>query len=132
MVVIHNFHDRLLSISSWPAGTVLEKKAEVSKGSGSGETLTAGSHSGKEKEAPMFERQKGESVRDFFDRVDVEANVRIMESYRANRKMSDRRKRYFRSQSCMPWHEPPLLLVDKSSNTELLAGYMSVLVFVCV
>ncbi len=68
----------------------------------SGETLTAGSRvKGEEvgKEGPMFERRRGETVRAYFDRIDVEANARIMESYRTSRKKSDRKKRY--SSMCM-------------------------------
>ena len=49
-------------------------------------------HGGRKKEEPMFQRRKGESLKAYFERIDVESNARIMESFRKNRKMSDRRK----------------------------------------
>ncbi len=84
-------------------GTTPERKAAASRSGKpiSGETLTAGKRNtdrdGEKKEGPMFERRKGESLKEYFNRIDVEANTHIMESYRANRKKSDRRKRYCHS-----------------------------------
>jgi hypothetical protein len=48
---------------------------------------------GAEREQPLFKRQKGESLKAYLDRIDVESNARIMEAYRRSRKQSDRRKR---------------------------------------
>ena len=41
----------------------------------------------------MFTKRRGESLKSYFERIDVEANSRIMEAYRKNRKPSERRKR---------------------------------------
>ena len=46
------------------------------------------------REQPMFKRQKGESLKAYLERIDVESNARIMEAFRRSRKQSDRRKRY--------------------------------------
>ena len=40
-----------------------------------------------------FHRREGETLKAYLERIDVETNARIMESFRKNRKMSDRRKR---------------------------------------
>jgi hypothetical protein len=48
---------------------------------------------GAEREQPLFKRQKGESLKAYLDRIDVESNARIMEAYRRSRRQSDRRKR---------------------------------------
>lgn len=45
------------------------------------------------KEGPMFTRRKGETLKSYLERMDIEANAKIMEAYRKNRKPSDRRKR---------------------------------------
>ena len=45
------------------------------------------------REEPMFSKRKGESLKSYLERVDVEANARIMETFRKNRKPSERRKR---------------------------------------
>ena len=45
------------------------------------------------KREPMFQRRKGESLKAYFERIDVEANSHIMESFRKERKSSDRRKK---------------------------------------
>ena len=45
------------------------------------------------REQPMFKRQKGESLKAYLERIDVESNARIMEAFRRSRKQSDRRKR---------------------------------------
>lgn len=47
-----------------------------------------------EKEEPAFKRRKGESLKDFLERIDVEGRARMVESYKANRKMTERRKKY--------------------------------------
>ena len=47
---------------------------------------------GAEKDA-KFHRREGETLKAYLERIDVETNARIMESFRKNRKMSDRRKR---------------------------------------
>ena len=46
-----------------------------------------------EKEGPMFTRRKGESLKSYMERMDMEANAKIMEVFRKNRKPSERRKR---------------------------------------
>ena len=46
-----------------------------------------------EQREPVFKRQRGESLKAYLERIDVESNARIMEAYRRNRKQSDRRKR---------------------------------------
>ena len=45
------------------------------------------------KEGPMFTRRKGETLKSYLERMDIEANAKIMEAYRKSRKPSDRRKR---------------------------------------
>ena len=45
------------------------------------------------REEPMFSKRKGESLKSYLERVDVEANARIMETFRKNRKPSERRKK---------------------------------------
>ena len=49
---------------------------------------------GEVRKGPMFSKRKGESLRSYLERVDMEANAKIMETFRKNRKPSDRRKRY--------------------------------------
>ena len=46
----------------------------------------------KKEEEPMFLKREEESLRSYLERVDMEANARIMETFRKNRKPSDRRK----------------------------------------
>ena len=46
----------------------------------------------KRKQDPMFQRRKGESLKAYLERIDIEANAHIMESFRKNRKMSEKRK----------------------------------------
>ena len=41
----------------------------------------------------MFKRRKGEGLKSYLERIDVEANARIMEAHRKNRKQSERRKK---------------------------------------
>ena len=41
-----------------------------------------------------FQRRKGESLKAYLERLDVESNAKIMESYKRDRRMSDRRRRY--------------------------------------
>ena len=53
---------------------------------------TKGSSAKGERE-PVFKRQRGESLKAYLERIDVESNARIMEAYRRSRKQSDRRKR---------------------------------------
>ena len=48
---------------------------------------------GEAAEGPMFSKRKGESLKSYLERVDMEANTRIMEAFRKNRKPSERRKR---------------------------------------
>ena len=45
-------------------------------------------------EHPMFTKRKGETLKSYLERVDMEASARIMEAFRKNRKPGDRRKRY--------------------------------------
>lgn len=40
-----------------------------------------------------FERRRGETLKSYLERIDVESNERIMEAHRKNGKMSERRKR---------------------------------------
>ena len=40
-----------------------------------------------------FQRREGETLKAYLERIDVESNARIMESFRKNRRMSDRRRR---------------------------------------
>ena len=47
----------------------------------------------KGKEQPMFKRQKGESLKAYLERIDIESNARIMEAYRKTRGKRERRKR---------------------------------------
>ena len=63
------------------------EKVNDAKGNSSGGTVRD------EKGDPMFKRRRGESLKAYLDRIDVESNTRIMEAYRRNRKQSDRRKR---------------------------------------
>ena len=42
---------------------------------------------------PLFKRQKGESLKAYLERIDIESNARIMEAYRKSRGKSERRKR---------------------------------------
>ena len=44
-------------------------------------------------DGPMFTKRKGESLKSYLERIDMESNARIMEAYRKNRKPSERRKR---------------------------------------
>lgn len=46
-------------------------------------------------EGPMFRRRKGEGLRKYLERVDMETNARIMEALKKGRKMRERRKRLF-------------------------------------
>ena len=48
----------------------------------------------KSKEGPMFSKRKGESLKSYLERVDMEANAQIMEAFRKSRKPSERRRRY--------------------------------------
>jgi len=41
-----------------------------------------------------FQRCKGETLKAYLERIDVESNARIMECFRKNRRMSDRRRRW--------------------------------------
>lgn len=41
-----------------------------------------------------FQRRKGESLKAYLERLDVESNAKIMESYKRSRRVSDRRRRY--------------------------------------
>ena len=43
----------------------------------------------------MFRRRKGEGLKKYLERVDMETNARIMEAFRKGRKMRERRKRLF-------------------------------------
>ena len=54
---------------------------------------TTSSEGKKLREAPMFKRRKGESVKDYLERVDVEANTHIMETYRKSRRINEKRRR---------------------------------------
>ena len=45
-------------------------------------------------DSPMFKRQRGESLKAYLERIDIESNARIMEAYRKSRGKSERRKRY--------------------------------------
>ena len=40
-----------------------------------------------------FQRRAGETLKAYLERIDVESNARIMESFRKNRRMTDRRRR---------------------------------------
>ena len=42
----------------------------------------------------MFTKRKGESLKSYLERLDMEANTQIMEAYRKSRKPSERRRRY--------------------------------------
>lgn len=44
-----------------------------------------------EKGEPAFTRRKGESLRNYLERIDIETNAKIMETFRKNRKPSERR-----------------------------------------
>ena len=44
-------------------------------------------------ETDAFQRRKGESLREYLERLDVESNARIMDCYKKGRRMSERRKR---------------------------------------
>lgn len=57
------------------------------------QTIEAKGGSAKDKQVPMFKRQRGESLKAYLERIDVESNARVMEAYRRSRKQSDRRKR---------------------------------------
>ena len=46
------------------------------------------------REGPMFSKRNGESLKGYLERVDMESNARIMDTFRKNRKPSDRRKKY--------------------------------------
>ena len=48
----------------------------------------------KNERRPMLKRQRGESLKAYLERIDVESNERMMEAFRKSRKQSDRRKRY--------------------------------------
>ena len=43
----------------------------------------------------MFRRRKGEGLKKYLERVDMETNARIMEAFRKGRRMRERRKRLF-------------------------------------
>ena len=47
----------------------------------------------KSEDGAMFKRRKGEGLKSYLERIDVEANARIMEAHRKNRKLSERRKK---------------------------------------
>ena len=49
---------------------------------------------GKSDREPLLKRQKGESLKAYLERIDVESNARVMEAYRKTRVQSERRKRY--------------------------------------
>ena len=86
--------------SSPDTATALERSVFVP---GGGMTATPGGRgeaSCNGSEEPMFQRQKGETLKAYFERIDIEANARIMESFRKSRKMSDRRQRYGQSTQC--------------------------------
>ena len=67
------------------------RKGQIEKGNdaNSGGSVTKG----EQQEQPMFKRQRGESLKAYLERIDVESNARIMEAFRRSRKQSDRRKR---------------------------------------
>ena len=46
------------------------------------------------KKGPVFTKRKGESLKSYLERLDMEANAQIMEAYRKSRKPSERRRRY--------------------------------------
>ena len=48
---------------------------------------------GKKDGQPPLKRQKGESLKAYLERIDVESNARIMDAYRKSRVQSERRKR---------------------------------------
>ena len=48
-----------------------------------------------DKEEPEFQRRKGEGLKEYLDRMDVESNARIMDAFRKSRRVSDRRKRLY-------------------------------------
>lgn len=47
----------------------------------------------KRDQEPVFKRQRGESLKAYLERIDIESNARLMEAYRKSRGKSDRRKR---------------------------------------
>ena len=72
----------------------------------------------------MFKRQRGESLKAYLERIDVESNARIMEAYRRSRKQSDRRKRYVLILQSSPYNiafMSALLNGPKSNATSCLA-----------
>lgn len=74
--------------------TVPETHSRVSKQT---EVLSGGDEKGEgssSQEGPMFRKRRGENLKSYLERIDVEANSRIMEAYRKSRKPSERRKRY--------------------------------------
>lgn len=72
-------------------GSVVETGAlEHRPGAGEGSREREGKEAGV---GPMFSKRKGESLKSYLERVDMEANARIMETFRKNRKPSERRKR---------------------------------------
>ena len=76
-----------------------EKKADSktvdggSSLSGEDDALVRKQKKGKEEEELVFKRQKGESLKAYLERIDIESNARIMEAYRKTRGKSERRKR---------------------------------------
>ena len=63
------------------------------RGDGSHSTPEESSSLRNEKEKPVFKRRKGESLKDFLERIDVEGRARMVESCKANRKITERRKK---------------------------------------
>ena len=71
----------------------------IGKGCGSKPAVTLMSASGdsggsQEMESGLtFQRRKGETLKAYLERIDVESNARIMECFQRNRRMSDRRRK---------------------------------------
>ena len=55
---------------------------------------SVGDRQKKDHDSLMFKRQRGESLKAYLERIDIESNARIMEAYRKSRGKSERRKRY--------------------------------------
>lgn len=62
------------------------------------QTVDAKGGSVKDEREPLFKRERGESLKAYLERIDVESNARIMEAYRRSRKQSNRRKRCVRAE----------------------------------
>ena len=65
----------------------------TAKDQGSEGTKDAGEGGERFKNGPAFTKRKGESLRSYLERLDMEANAQIMEAYRKSRKPSERRRR---------------------------------------